>query len=245
MYRYQRLLTRLMTLPGTTETWLHRRLRASALLSALWLCAGGLLSLPAAGQTAEAPHEPVARPAAAADRAAEFNVKGVYLYNFARYIEWPDHPQLSRRTFDIGIVGDSGIVYPLQKLAQRRTVVDKRRGTARKISIRSYSRVEDCRTCHMLFIADTVSEADTTHLRQRFAGLPVVIVGETAGFAISGGTIEFLLLDGGVRFRLNVDDARRRRLKTDAKLLTAAHEVLSNESPKTVEAGQRNVRNSP
>lgn len=168
------------------------------------------------------------------DRTAEFNVKAVYLYNFARSIEWPAHEGLSDGAFRIGVLGKSGIIKPLQKLAKFRKVVDKRTGVQRKIELSQFSTLEECRPCHILFVAENVVPQGAELLRQRFEFQPVLIVGETTSFATRGGTAEFLLLNGGVQFDLNLQETKAKKLKLDAKLLKAANRIIDQSVVKSV-----------
>jgi hypothetical protein len=50
----------------------------------------------------------------------------------------------------------------------------------------------------------------------------VLLVGESPGFAGQGGTVNFLLDQGTVRFEINTETARRQQLVFDAKLLNLA-----------------------
>lgn len=164
-----------------------------------------------------------------ADRTKEYNVKSVYLYNFARYIEWPaqwDERQNTDRSFRIGIFGTSGIQTPLTRLSELRSVTSKRTGENLPLQIEVYQHVNDCQPCQILFVTAETSPENVAQLIEKFRGLPVMLVGEQAGFAANGGTSEFLLHGNGIRFNLNLADVQQKGLKPDAKLLKAAHEIL-------------------
>jgi hypothetical protein len=62
----------------------------------------------------------------------------------------------------------------------------------------------------------------------------VLLVGESPDFATSGGTAVFRLVDGGVRFDLNLDQANLKKLKLDAKLLKAANQIVSDRADNSV-----------
>ena len=59
--------------------------------------------------------------------------------------------------------------------------------------------------------------------------MPVLIVGETAGFANQGAGINFYPdADNTIGFELNVDNLKRRHLMVDARLLKLARIVGDN-----------------
>ncbi len=160
------------------------------------------------------------------DRTAEFNVKAVYLYNFARYIEWPRRTGVPSDALHIGVVGESRVMAPLRKIAKFRKVANKRTGVHQPIVLSQFQSVEECRPCHILFVAESIDAKQINEIQQRFKTQPVLIVGETANFATAGGGAAFLLVEGGIRFDLNLDQTNAKRLKLDAKLLKAANHIV-------------------
>ena len=56
-------------------------------------------------------------------------------------------------------------------------------------------------------------------------GKPVLVVGETPGFAERGGTANFVADNDRVSIEINVDSVRRARLRVDARLLSLAKRV--------------------
>ena len=70
-----------------------------------------------------------------------------------------------------------------------------------------------------------VSASESAHLPGIIASLQqlnVVLIGETTGFAVSGGTIEFTFEENHVRFTINTDAADRSGLIISSKLLALA-----------------------
>ncbi len=56
---------------------------------------------------------------------------------------------------------------------------------------------------------------------------PILAVSEIGSFAREGGTINFYLQGGKVRFEINPNAAQRRRLKISSQLLTLG-KIVSN-----------------
>jgi len=89
----------------------------------------------------------------------------------------------------------------------------------------------EARHCQIVF----VSSSEIPHLAdiiEAVQGENVLLVGETNGFAASGGTIEFTLEDDRVRFAINTDAADRSGLKFSSKLLALAKIVHDQERAK-------------
>ncbi len=164
----------------------------------------------------------------------EYNVKGVYLFNFARYVTWPQSQKLPRGEFRIGVLGDSPIMRPLNALAQKKQIRD--RHTKRKVPlrIRQFKTLDDYQPCHILVIPRAVSIEQRREIAMRFANQPVLVIGESPNFARSDGTAGFVMMNGGIGFDLNLADAKRKGLKLDAKLLKAAKGILKKIEPVTL-----------
>jgi len=77
----------------------------------------------------------------------------------------------------------------------------------------------------MLFIADSEKEKVRTILKG-LENTPVVTVSDIPGFAEQGGTIEFVLRQGRLSFKINLAEARKRHLRINASLLSLATEVI-------------------
>lgn len=187
------------------------------------ICAEAFVKHEVQAQQSVVPVSPT--PTVTIDRTAEFRVKGVYLYNFARSIEWPAASELPTDSFVIGVVGKSPVTATLQSIASKRSILNKRTETQQPLVVKEFSSVIECTPCHLIFISETFDSDQVPELLQRFDALPVLFVGETPRFASSGGGAELVVVDGGVRFNLNLKRITERKLKIDARLLRAANEI--------------------
>ena len=155
---------------------------------------------------------------------SEYQVKAAFLYNFARFVEWPADAFPDARTpILLGILGDDPFGGALEQTVKGKTV------NGRELVLRRLTRVEDLKGFHMLF----VSSSEARHLPQileSLRGKCVLTVGETEGFAQAGGVINFTLEENKVHFEINLNTAERAHLKISSKLLALA-KVVKDERP--------------
>ena len=147
-------------------------------------------------------------------QAPEYQVKAAFLFNFAKFVEWPG-PDPANDPINLCVVGDDPFGASLDqvvkgKLANGRTVEIKRIDPAGKVG-----------SCQIAFVA----ASERKRLPAILEGLGhagVLTVGETDDFTRRGGVISFFLDNNHVRFEVNVDAADRAGLKISSKLLSLA-----------------------
>jgi hypothetical protein len=146
----------------------------------------------------------------------EYQVKALFLLNFAKYVDWPVEAFAQETTpITIGIIGENKFGDDLKN-----AVAGKNIG-GRTITIRQIEREEDWGKCNILFI----SASEKVHLAQILATvktMPVLTVGESDQFVQQGGIINFLKKDGKVRLEIGLDAARQAKLQISSKLLGVA-----------------------
>lgn len=151
-----------------------------------------------------------------AQAVSEYQIKAVFLFNFAQFVDWPAGAFPGPTTpIVIGVVGED----PFGALLDR--TVQGERINNRPIAARRFRRVEEVDLCHVLFI----SRSETARLDQVLARLqnrPILTVGEVDGFAFRGGMIGFVTENNKVRMRINADSAKAAGLVISSKLLRPA-----------------------
>jgi hypothetical protein len=167
----------------------------------------GLVLVPSGGITASA-QEMI-------DPRLEYNVKAVSLYAFGRYVTWPESVfSAADSQFVIGVLGGNPFGDALQRIAAKKTV------NGHPIVVHQLTAPEESTGCHMVFVTRAVSRDVETKLFQLAAGQPILLVGESPGFADRGGIINFYQSGNNVRFELNPDRGIESRLSLNAKLLS-------------------------
>lgn len=134
------------------------------------------------------------------------DLKVAFIYNLTRFIQWPKAPVgQPLQPFVIGVVGD-----PL--MAERLRVLEHegRRVDGRPIAIHTYEYpgAPDC--CEILFVGGD-ADAELDAIIQHAAGSPVLLVGDTPGYAGRGIAIELFrkpdIFRKTERLRLRIDPA--------------------------------------
>jgi len=147
--------------------------------------------------------------------ASEYDVKALFLLNFARFVEWPAlSPAEAKEPFSICIVGDDPFRDTLDHLVQDEKI------NGRQIVVRRVSRPED--SCQVLFVS--ASERNVLRTLSQ-AGRGVLTVGEAVGFLSDGGMIGFVLDDRRVRFDINLKAATSASISISSRLLSVARMV--------------------
>jgi hypothetical protein len=154
----------------------------------------------------------------------EYQLKAAFLFNFAKFIDWPTTSFSSPQSpFSICILGTDPFGHAMDDVLRDKSVDN------RPVAITRLKSIAQAKQCHMV----VVSQSETAHLAdviQQLRGGGVLLVGESDGFAAAGGMIQFTREDNHVRFLINPDAADRAGLKVSSKLLSLARVV--HDAPK-------------
>lgn len=163
---------------------------------------------------------------AAQETELEYQVKAAYLYNFAKFVEWPDAKFQSPQTpLIIGVIGDDPFGVTLDQVVQGKTI------NGREVIIRRFTVGEDFKQCHLLFISRSMKNSVKGILDQ-LKGQNVLTVSEIDKFALRGGCINFFIANENVRFQINLSATERAGLRVSSKLLNVA-KVVEDENKST------------
>jgi uncharacterized protein DUF4154 len=145
----------------------------------------------------------------------EYQVKAAFLFNFAKFVEWPSQTFKSPSdSMSICVLGPNPFGRSLEG------AVDGKSVDGRKFVLRQIANLAQAGGCQILFIASGQKKGPA---EAAMAG--VLTVGESDGFAAGGGMIGFKLEGGRVRLEVNVGAAEQNRLRISSKLLSLAHIV--------------------
>lgn len=153
---------------------------------------------------------------AAAAPPNEYALKSVFLYNFCRFIDWPDIAFTSpSEPLIIGVLGND----PFGSLLDEAVQGEHFRG--RPIQIEHYRSPHEIGHCHLLFVTGPET-ARMSEILAATAGKSIVTVGENEGFLERGGMIALAADRNRVRLLINPNALRAARLDVSSKLLRVA-----------------------
>ena len=151
---------------------------------------------------------------AAADENA---LKAAFVYNFAKYTDWPDELWNKSAKLRVCTGGERGDF--LRAVA---ALEDKPPLRGKEVEVRPLSRPEEAAGCHILVVAGRARMAEWTRgVRQA----PVLTVGDGEGFATNAGLIGLYAEGDKLKFEVNQEAAQRVGLKLSSQLLKLARLV--------------------
>lgn len=153
---------------------------------------------------------------AGATRAGE--IKAAFIYNFAKFVEWPQSTFASDST-PLQLCAFTGAVS-----ATPLSLIDGRLAQGREIKLTTIDGPSEASACQILYLTDE-------HRASWFAALPdlslrpVLTISEDANFIDNGGIVSLFIEKDHVRFRVNLTAAQQNGLKFSARILQLAQDV--------------------
>lgn len=165
---------------------------------------------------------PASRAQAQAEPSREYQLKAVFLFNFAQFVEWPaaafpanDAPLV------VGLVGDDPFGAYLDALVKDEKSHDH------PLIVKRFRTVQEIEACHVLFIGAS-EDARVPKALAALQGRSVLTVSDSPNFTREGGMIRFVTESGKLRLRINLEVARAAGLTLSSKLLRPADIVTAN-----------------
>jgi len=142
----------------------------------------------------------------------EYQVKAMFVFNFTKYVEWPDGR--SANVFTVGVIGESEIIEHLERIASQKKIGEKR------IAIKLLSPDSD-EYCDIVIISKThLNKLD--QVEKRYAGKGVLIISDESP---RSAAINLVTRDNKIRFEINQSLAKAGGVKISSQLLSLAVEV--------------------
>jgi hypothetical protein len=149
----------------------------------------------------------------------EYEIKSVFLYNFAQFVEWPDgsfsDPQ---QPMVIGILGTDPFGSFLDETVRGEKIQNHPLVVAR------YRKLEDVKDCQILYLSRSEA-ASLDPMLVSLKGRNILTVSDAEDFANHGGVIQFRTESNKIRLTINTAAARAARLTISSKLLKLAELV--------------------
>jgi hypothetical protein len=141
----------------------------------------------------------------------EYQVKAAYIYNFAKFVEWPAG---GSGDIDVCLLGDDPFGNDLSLIEGKKII-------NRKIVIKEVASYRNASGCDILFISSS-EENNLTRILKFLKRSPVLTIGDSEGFAEKGVMINFYMENRTVRFEINPKAAGHAGLRISSNLLRIA-----------------------
>lgn len=157
----------------------------------------------------------------AAANAVEYQVKAGFLFNFAKFVEWPGAALAPGASVRLGIIAPEDVYHLIEKSLAGKVAGDRPLTVERLTPARLG---DGAAMPNIIFVHQDAfrAQSDLGFTPQQLTAIaekhPVLLVGETAGFASSGGIIGFVQRGENLRFQVNLASAERAGLKLSARL---------------------------
>ena len=148
----------------------------------------------------------------------EDKVKAAYLFNFAKFVEWPSESfKDSNGFFNICVIGEGPFGNALDSLQNHEL-------KGKSVKVYRISKAGDTEECHIAFISSS-KKRRLGRVLADLNGSGVLSISDIENFAQKGGIINFVKIEKKIRFEINMKAAERAGLKISSKLLNLAETI--------------------
>lgn len=131
----------------------------------------------------------------AAAQETNYKAYSVYVYNFIKYIEWPEESK--KGDFVIAVIGNSPVVAELKALAA------SKKANGQNIVIKQFASIADVDHCQILYICNGKSSVLKEAL-EKTKNMAALMITEREGLAKKGAGINFVTMeDETLKFEVN------------------------------------------
>lgn len=154
----------------------------------------------------------------------QYTIKATWLYQFTKYIDWPE-PYKDEEVFTIGVFdNDTKILNQLNELVKLQKKAKDRIIKLRVFSSKITITANELDYCDMFYVSKESEALEQSILN--IADLTnTLVVGESATFAKQGGSISFYIRDNKIGISINRDIIEAATYKVDPQLLRVAQIV--------------------
>jgi hypothetical protein len=149
----------------------------------------------------------------------EYQAKAAFIFNFAKYVEWPPEAFPSRESpLTLCILGRDPFGPALG-------AIDGRTVHGRTLRLRRNVSAEEVAGCSIAY----VTEAEERHvpvILRAIGTQPILTISDLDGFAEAGGAVGVFVVEDRLKFDANMAALQRANLKASAQALKLARTVL-------------------
>lgn len=140
-------------------------------------------------------------------------VYSMMVFNFTKYVQWPDHTASGE--FVIGVIGNADVYATLNTWYG-----GKPRG-AKTYVIKKFSSSDEITDCHVVFI-DKSKSGEFDAVNNKVKGKGTLVITDKNGLGEKGSGINFKTIDNKLKFELNQKALEASNLKVSGALSSMA-----------------------
>jgi YfiR/HmsC-like len=142
-----------------------------------------------------------------------YEVHGQMIYNFIKYIQWPNEAESG--DFVVGILGEDDVFNMLKSYYDGKPIRSK------KYSIRKIQSAEEASTCQVVYVGKNKA-GQFDNVKQAVSGKPILTITDSSNLGKKGSCINFKVIDGKLKFELNQASVSASSLKIAGQLSSMA-----------------------
>ena len=150
-------------------------------------------------------------------QASANSVRAAFLFKFGSYVEWPP-AAATGAAFTLGVVEDDALADTLASLVAGRSV------GGRPVAVRKLDAGDALDGLAVVYIGP-VGRRQLAELLASLRARPTLVVTEADDALALGSTINFVVVDGKLRFDVSLAPARAGGLKISSRLLAVARTI--------------------
>jgi hypothetical protein len=149
-------------------------------------------------------------------KATEYQIKAVFLFNFAQFVDWPEQTFSGPESpIIIGILGSDPFGSYLDETVENEKI------NGHPLMIKRYQNLNEIDSCHILFIsAQPPPQIDI--VTKTLVGRNILTVSDANNFVRQGGMVRLFTEDNKIKLRINLEVIKAEQFIVSSKLLRMA-----------------------
>jgi hypothetical protein len=142
-----------------------------------------------------------------------FEVHGQMIYNFIKYIQWPNESEAGELV--VGVFGEDDVFNMLKSYYDGKPI------RAKKYLIKKIGTAEEASSCSVIYIGKNKA-GQFDNVKQAITGKAVLTITDSSNLGKKGSCINFKVIDGKLKFELNQASVTASNLKIATQLSSMA-----------------------
>lgn len=147
----------------------------------------------------------------------EYDLKAAFLYHFTKYFDWQGLDEI--QFFEIDVLGESEIIEPLKEIGEKKLFYGK------PLKVKKIKTLEEIEKPQMVFISK-FSKFEISEVLKKAENQKTLIVGEEEGLCLKGVAVNFVIIDGNLKFEINERALKIAGIKPSSQIMKLAVSIF-------------------